>query len=1723
MTNIINYNLVKEGDIYNDTSVSTYNVTVSGINLLYSGKLDQTAFTVPVGSVASLIVEFGEYYKVGNFKLYSDPINVDDISATYGLQYVDESAVSVVSSGTYSFGDISDVLGFMCITISGSLDTDVYQLVVEGESNDSIGFGTTSTGTIDQVNLEGVPTGYYSPNPVSVSVYNEYPYTVDIKSSVAPTGSGVDNYIYLSTEVDGAYYGINDYGIKQPSFISISDVDESLDLSSESEILERWDFVLSSSSYIYADSGYLRIYSSNNYIPEHRKTAPYNGYTDAFLVSKNEFTANQSFTISLEVKIVDATLDNMEEAAASVTSNKFFLGFTDSYPIRDHYTNSTTKDRLGRSLAAVWVGAHEGLGEDTDLAVGSAANDFDFDRYTGTTDFHTARNNSNSHPIVSSILLEYLSEYVFNESNYLDGSTSAPWRTLKLSYDHRTRTAYYYFDSISIGQVQFSSSAFFENCRMFFGYSGVGQFAVDMRNFTVEKNAVHRVYSKQSTAAASSSKGSDHLPSKMIDGVYGSQYYTSSWISDNNPASGDYFYIEFSEQSNIDAVRVRQPSVSESISISGSVVEPARYSLDSTTLYFDTGDVRTIEFASTPPSGMDGWDVSYMTTTSGTIESVSGVTSVSGIILTLNDRGSSPTKTPVLAIDEIEFYTISGTTVPTDNTTVSGTFPWSKGYSENIKHFGSSASFELDSTSNYDVAGAVDCSKLVRYSDFDASSPVLDSVSWSDNDYLHHYFESAFMIYDRDNAYSEGNILNGSSGWFWRFFDYPVDVRGVYVYILSGSDSLSANIDTWKVQYLKEGGNPNLSSDWTDIPPISNTYHGSGDYSTYVDYLIANNDGEYYTDYINALDFMSGVNPVELPSDVLCQKNSYNKPGYIFKAANLSAAGLYIEFDQFYKTQGIKFVIGSGYEDKLKVTAASGYTISLFMCYGEKSTGYYLSPVFDTGTKQNTERIFVDVDEYSGNSYAFYRSSSTPPTYKHESEYERWESVCSPFGGMENIPDWTPFFNGADIAVVGDTAYFLGQNTTKTIKFNTKSGRWSWGASYPTETTGQDIKPDLLTTNNTVTIGGKLVCACTSDGGAGTRTSGLMQYNITANDYSYTGWELFPYQRQVEAVYASMVSDGSNRLFFFGRDGTVTLFYVSTGSLTTEDRQSMPLYGYSKREYFVPVYVNGKIYIFGGSVGVAGTGPGNILDIYDVNNDVWTTGTQAPYKVERASAIHYDGYIYILPVAQTYGAESAPFMKYSIEDDSWTVLPQLGYNYQSHYVDAGAGFTGNRPLLYRYFLSGDYIYGFNYINSQLDFRRFKVGKSSWESGDLPIADDTLWSNNGGASWTKITSVSGELMPQDKYIQYKVVLESTGSEATPIINGVTIVQPLSINNVESGGTGTFYVKSGVSVEDFYEAWYTGFTAPNDFDNYYSSVLYSRSSNGYEFNKSTSSLYDVTTSGGSGDTVMYYDSCVVKDSSGYEMWASHAKLTGSNSFDVTWGNIHKVTISGGYNTYSPQHSLARGTQGVYDVESIYSPSVIKSGGLYKMWYTGVDSSSVHRILYADSSNGLDWSNLVLVQDIGTTSLEPDADYAAAKKPSVVYSEGTYYMWYEGVDSVGESRIIHCQSLNGTDWSQHSIVMDKDNITSVEAIGCGAPSVVLDLDTYKMWFIVYGKYEDVVYYSESSGGTVWSGIKPALTRKHEGVYDFSRITSINVIVDRSLLDVPTIHNGQLKIYND
>ena len=1704
MTSITNYNLLKEGDVYNESSLATYEVSTSGIGALYDGNFSVLSYEVPASGTSSISVRFGEYFDVGCLKYFISPIVLSDISISYGLETAYENYATTVSSGTYVFVDVSGPIGYLNVTHSGTSSVDIYQLFIEGVENNNIGFGLTSNSGVESSLVSNSPVGYSSSSPLEVPVYNDYPYTADIKVAVAPTGADADAYIYLSTSEDGIFYGINEYGITQPSHTRITTQSESFDFDGLEDLYSKWDFTQCTETYLHVGDGFLRFNVLTDNVNVFRKASPWTSYHSAFFVNKSEFTADQSFTISIDFRYKDATLDTME--GIQIPGNKFMVGFTNSFPILEHSSLGTTGERFptyerqGRSQAFVWCGGMLGYGEYNDLFVGGGANDCDFDSYEAYTDFNEIRDElTNSHPILSAVGLEHLSRYVFGEDLYSDGTESARWRTLKLSYDHIRRKAYYYIDKVSLGEYTFTPNAFAEACKFYFGFLGYGAAIVDVKDFSVELDTVHQVVSSQCNANAYSSKDDDHGPDKMIDGLYSIADYDSCWVSDDGPSVGDYFSLKFTQTQEVEAVRVRYPDMSSNITISGASSSPSKYTLGTVSLHFDTGDTRIADFYTYESSGLDGWAVSYLTTLSGTVESVSNTTSVSGIIYTLNER-EADVQSDVLAIDEIEFYTVSSRTNEKSWESEDRSYCWRRGKTRNLVLDGSDNMYRLQYDDRYDVCLRYDAYDLMLNAEYYFTSPVFDVLNLTQ----HHYGEALFCLDDRTN--SEVTMYSGRVANAWRVFDDTISLKSVFFEFYvnpSSGNMLRGKVDKWKIQYLAEGGNPFSEDDWRNIPPITSSYPTSCSYKTYTDYLVSNNDGEYYTDFINAFD-VSGT--VTIPEDLYCYKNRFFSRQLIYPFYG-STSALCVEFDQAYRTQAVRVVIADGYMETNRNTPAIGYTAVFFMCYGEKAVGSYTSPIFDTLTKQNTERVFVNTDLYGGAVSTLYRSSDTPPSYRHDSAYEMWENLGEPFGGLSEPSSFDPFIENVSMVGYGNLLYLLGGDADSMMTYDVLTCKWSWSEDFPIETSGESIVPDIRTRNNTVVVGDSIICSSYSSDGS-TFNSSLMRYYLVSNAYGISGWVPYPYQRQPEATYAGMVSDGESRVFFLSVDGDITVFYLSTGDLDTEGRQTMPMHGASSRTGFIPAYHAGKIYVCGGF------GTGYKFDIYDVDGDTWEEKEDMPFSVGYSWAMYYDGFIYVLPYSGA--SQFDAFLKYDIENDVWLPIPSLGWNFKTSNLTAYGveDSLGNKPVPFTYCLLGDYIYAYSWVSK--DFRRFKIKRESWESGYLASKDEVPWRNVSGYSWRE-TVVSGEAMPQDRYIQYKVAMEVDDAVVSPLLKGSSVVLPQTIADVPAAGSGKFFIKTGISLNTDIECWYTGFDADS-----LPTTIYGKSTSGESLYYATTAFSRNTVSGTGFVDYGYCDSFVYKDVSSYTMWATHAKLLETSPVTFELGNIHMAESTNGIDWGTFEHVIGRNTEGVNDYLSVSSPTVVVDV-TFEMWYTGIDALGVGRIMHATSVDGRSWGNVALSKDKGTYLLDFDADMNGAINPSVVKVEGVYHMWYEGLDSNDLSSIVYCTSLDGMSWAGHETVISSSDIEGSNVLGCGKPCVISDLDNFRMWFIVNYRDTKEIYYSTSYGGLLWSTPIFVTSRKQEGSVDFLDVGPMSTCLNRAKAPTNVMHNAKIKIYND
>lgn len=169
---------------------------------------------------------------------------------------------------------------------------------------------------------------------------------------------------------------------------------------------------------------------------------------------------------------------------------------------------------------------------------------------------------------------------------------------------------------------------------------------------------------------------------------------------------------------------------------------------------------------------------------------------------------------------------------------------------------------------------------------------------------------------------------------------------------------------------------------------------------------------------------------------------------------------------------------------------------------------------------------------------------------------------------------------------------------------------------------------------------------------------------------------------------------------------------------------------------------------------------------------------------------------------------------------------------------------------------------------------------------------------------------------------------------------------------------------------------------------------------------------------------------------------------------------------------------GTPGSFDQNGVTTFHVIKDGGQYHMWYTGVDDGwSWRGFGYAISSNGITWTRRnsgqpVLTPRPGSGLFDDDRiigpfvliDEASAIAPCEGgrTSGRCFRMWYEGFRADNSFYIGHALSPDGINWTivdgpdeRGSVLSNAGGLTDFDSNDVGLTAVIKDGAIYRMWY--------------------------------------------------------------------
>ena len=276
------------------------------------------------------------------------------------------------------------------------------------------------------------------------------------------------------------------------------------------------------------------------------------------------------------------------------------------------------------------------------------------------------------------------------------------------------------------------------------------------------------------------------------------------------------------------------------------------------------------------------------------------------------------------------------------------------------------------------------------------------------------------------------------------------------------------------------------------------------------------------------------------------------------------------------------------------------------------------------------------------------------------------------------------------------------------------------------------------------------------------------------------------------------------------------------------------------------------------------------------------------------------------------------------------------------------------------------------------------------------------------------------------------------------------------------------------EGIYKMWYTG----QDTTDLFSSTLsfgYASSTDGTNWTKYSGNPVLSPGLPGSWEPKIL-EPIVIRMGDTLKMWYS-----GYNR-DIGKGRIGYATSLDGINwdKYESNPVIDSGSTGEWDNGGLAPKSVIFDGTIYRMWYVGYDVLNWHRVGYATSPDGINWTKY----DDPATTAPPFAESDPVLKPgligswdyddvfggSVLFDGSIFHMWYGALElSTFTTRIGYATSPDGIHWKKYDDptttvppFVESDPIFfpgpngSWDDEGAGQPSVLFDGTTFHMWYI-------------------------------------------------------------------
>lgn len=154
--------------------------------------------------------------------------------------------------------------------------------------------------------------------------------------------------------------------------------------------------------------------------------------------------------------------------------------------------------------------------------------------------------------------------------------------------------------------------------------------------------------------------------------------------------------------------------------------------------------------------------------------------------------------------------------------------------------------------------------------------------------------------------------------------------------------------------------------------------------------------------------------------------------------------------------------------------------------------------------------------------------------------------------------------------------------------------------------------------------------------------------------------------------------------------------------------------------------------------------------------------------------------------------------------------------------------------------------------------------------------------------------------------------------------------------------------------------------------------------------------------------------------------------------------------------PNPVLTVGSSGAWDERDVWGVSVVRmASNDYRMWFSGQNNSTIARIGYATSSDGVHWTKHTAnpILNVGPSG---SWDGSNVYVPRVVFHNGVFHMFYLG-NGTSRTQIGYATSADGITWSKHAAnpVLRVGGTGEWDSYALIDHDVLLQNNTFKIWY--------------------------------------------------------------------